>query len=93
MAKVNGVDGKVRQHDVERKLNLLAVSLFGSGPGREFFDYLRSITANAAMGPELNPTALIHLEGQRFIVGVISQRIELGHRENRNAARERSDPE
>lgn len=93
MAKTQGVDGKVRSADLERKLNLLAAATFGTAAGREFIDYLRSITTNVASGPEITPTALMHLEGQRYLVGVIQQRIERGHRENQHAAGQRPDPE
>lgn len=85
---MQGVDGKVRSADVEKKLNLLAVSIFGSGPGAEFLDYLKSITTNVASGPEVNTNALIHLEGQRYLVGLITQRLQLGHREKHNVTRE-----
>lgn len=82
---MNAPDGRVRSTDVEKKLNLLAVSTFGTGPGREFLDYLKSITTNVAIaGPGLDVNALLHLEGQRYLIGLIQTRIELGHKENRN---------
>jgi hypothetical protein len=85
---MQGADGKIRAHDIEKKLNIMAADVFGQGAGAEFFDYLRSITTNVASGPEVNTNALLHLEGQRYIVGLISQRIQLGHKEKRNVTRE-----
>ena len=41
-------------------------------------DYLKSITVNSVAGPEQSDSHLRHLEGSRFLVGLISTRIELG---------------
>jgi hypothetical protein len=40
--------------------------------------YLRSITVNAIAGPEITANALFHLEGMRFVVAIIEQRIVRG---------------
>lgn len=73
---------------VEREINMTFASCFGSPAGRQVLEYLKSITTNVASGPEVNVNALIHLEGQRFLVGLIQKRLEHGHKENRNAARQ-----
>lgn len=70
--------------DREREINLALVSCFSGEAGRIALEYLRSITTNVASGPEISTNALLHLEGQRFLVGLISQRINLGHREKLN---------
>lgn len=87
MAKIAGVDGKVRLQKIERELNQLAVSVFGTPGGARFLDYLRSISTNVAAPADVSPTALMHLEGQRYLVGIITQRIKQGHKDNANAPR------
>lgn len=81
---IRGPDGHERTVDREREINLALASCFSGETGRVALDYLRSITTNIASGPEITTNALLHLEGQRFLVGVISQRINLGHREKLN---------
>lgn len=78
---IRGPDGHERTAEREREINLALASCFAGEAGRLALDYLRSITTNVASGPEISTNALLHLEGQRFIVGLISQRINLGHRE------------
>lgn len=87
MAKIVGLDGRQRPHAIERAINQHMAACFGTPAGRAVLDYLKSITVNTASGPEVNVNALIHLEGQRFLVGLIQSRIEQGHKENRNAPR------
>ena len=87
MANVTGVDGRSRPHKIERELNQLATAVFGTAAGVRFLDYLKSISTNVAAPAEISPTALMHLEGQRYLVGIISQRIKQGHKENANAPR------
>lgn len=93
MPKIQGADGKIRDKTLERTINMHAVATFGTPAGRAFLDYLKSITTNVANGPELNVNALIHLEGQRFLVGLIATRVEIGHKENKNGARQGTDTE
>ncbi len=46
--------------------------------GKRIMDYLRSITLNQVGGPEITNDKLRHLEGQRFLVGLIDARINAG---------------
>ena len=89
MPRVNGLDGRSRDLNAENLINSQAAATFGTPAGRAFLDYLRSITVNTASGPEVNINALIHLEGQRFLVGLIASRIAQGHKEKRNAPSEK----
>jgi hypothetical protein len=84
LAKTQGPDGRTRDADYETKLNLAMAACFGTGAGKLVFDYLKSITTNVASGPEISDRALMHLEGQRYLVGLLSQRINLGHKEKQN---------
>lgn len=73
-------DGHMRTSEQERQINLSIVACLETPAGREVIAYLRSITTNVASGPEISDRALMHLEGQRFLVGLLSQRINLGHK-------------
>jgi len=52
-------------------------------------DYLKSITINAVAGPEQSDSALRHLEGSRFLVGLIDTRIKLGVKQIAKVDKER----
>ena len=56
-------------------LNDLLTTTFGTPHGIETLKYLKSITTERVAGPEIKADALFHLEGQRFLVGVIETRI------------------
>lgn len=73
-----GPDGIQRTSDQEHRINGAFVDLFGGPNGTFVLNYLKSITINSVAGPEQSDSALRHLEGGRYIVGLISQRIELG---------------
>jgi hypothetical protein len=79
-----GPDGHYRSEKEERRINLAVVSALGGTQGEELMTYLRSITVNVASGPEISDRALMHLEGMRFLVGVLSTRINLGHKAKNN---------
>lgn len=81
MKAITGPDGYTRPDTVERKINLAVVTVLGTDAGREVMNYLRSISIDRVCGPHAGDAELRHLEGMRFIVGVLSQRIALGHRE------------
>ena len=49
---------------------------FSGDVGEKALSYLKSITLNVYNGPNIDPNNLMHLEGQRFIVGVIQRRIQ-----------------
>ena len=59
----------------EKLLNDLLTTTFGTPHGIETLKYLKSITTERVAGPEIKADALFHLEGQRFLVGVIETRI------------------
>lgn len=90
MPKTEGPDKRVRDSDYESKLNLAAAACFGTAAGKLVFEHLRAITTNVASGPEITDRALMHLEGQRYLVGLLSQRINLGHKEKQNGPRKRT---
>lgn len=72
------VDGYSRTLDEEKKLNEVFTHLFSTDLGEKALRYLRSITIEAVSGPNIEDHVLRHLEGQRFLVGVIQKRINDG---------------
>jgi methionine synthase II (cobalamin-independent) len=79
-AKTMGADGFERTVDLENRLNSIACGLFSTAAGKEFLDYLKSITVNYVLGPGGTDAHLRHLEGQRYIVSIINRRIEIGRK-------------
>lgn len=73
-----GLDGLKRQPDQEEALNAVARALFSTDAGKQFLNYLRSITIETVAGVEIADTHLRHLEGQRYIVGLIQRRTNKG---------------
>jgi hypothetical protein len=76
--KVVGPDGRERLVRLERQINEQFAETFRTPAAKKVLDYLKSITINAVAGPEQSDAALRHLEGSRFIVGLISTRVEMG---------------
>lgn len=84
-----GCDGVKRLIKEENRLNQLAVAAFTSGAGKEFLEYLRSITIESVGGPAISNDHLRHLEGARWVVGIMETRRLLGNKERENATGER----
>ena len=78
--KVIGSDGISRSKVENDLINMNIASLFSSETGQEVLKYLRSITIELVNGANVSDAELRHLEGQRFLVGLIEQRIQQGHR-------------
>lgn len=83
-----GPDGVGRLPEIERKLNMLFLATFTTPAGAETLKHLRKITIEAVAGPDITDQHLRHLEGRRFLVGVIEQRIRAAHNQNRTPANE-----
>ena len=79
--KVNiGIDGIQRASDKDAEVSHNIAQIFQSPTGKEVLRYLRSITIEMVNGPNVTTEELRHLEGQRYIVGLIEQRIAHSHR-------------
>jgi hypothetical protein len=71
-------DGRKRSAADERQLNEAFATTFNDKAGELVLDYLEHITLRTAAGPGVDPNHLMHLEGQRFIVGLIAARVRHG---------------
>ena len=79
--KVNiGIDGYQRPTDKDSEISQNFAQIFESPTGKEVLRYLRSITIEMVNGPNVTTEELRHLEGQRYLVGLIEQRIAHAHR-------------
>jgi hypothetical protein len=75
---VKGIDGKMYPRDVEDELNGLAHRVLGTADGQRFLAYLRGITIHVAFEGNVEPHALMHMEGQRWLVGLLISRSNAG---------------
>lgn len=69
---------RAKQND--DRINADFVSLFGSELGQRVLKHLRKVTIEMVAGPFITNDELRHLEGQRFLVALIEQRVANGHR-------------
>ena len=81
--KINiGMDGYQRKSDQDVQISQNIAQIFQSPTGKGVLKYLRSITIELVRGPNVTTEELRHIEGQRYIVGLIEQRISHAHRSN-----------
>jgi len=86
--KINvGVDGINRPQDKDREISQNIATLFGSTTGQAVLRYLRSITIEMVHGPNVTTEELRHMEGQRYIVGLIENRMNHAHKVKNDGTR------
>ena len=71
-----GLDGFKRNKELENQINELVKATFATPAGQSVLKYLRSITIEAVTGANVSDAELRHLEGQRYLVGLIERRIK-----------------
>ena len=74
------LDGFNRAEEADKQISLTISQLFNTASGKEGLKYLRSITIEAVSGGNVSDAELRHLEGQRYLVGVIERRIKHAER-------------
>lgn len=86
--KVNvGIDGIHRPQDKDREISLNVAEIFNTPTGNAVLKYLRSITIEMVNGPNVTTEELRHLEGQRYLVGLIESRINHAHKVKNDGTR------
>lgn len=75
-----GIDGFQRKAELDLQISQNIAELFSSPTGKEVLRYLRSITIEMVNGPNVTTEELRHIEGQRYIVGLVERRIGHAHR-------------
>lgn len=71
-----GIDGHSRAFSDEKEISHNVTQVFKTPTGKEVLKYLRSITIEMVSGPNIRGDELMHLEGQRYIVGLIERRVQ-----------------
>lgn len=74
------LDGFRRDKSEDTKINLDIATLFNTDAGRSVLKYLRSITIEQVNGAGVSDAELRHMEGQRYIVGLIETRMQYAHK-------------
>tara|TARA_R110000765_G_scaffold317880_1_gene410252 strand:- start:323 stop:559 length:237 start_codon:yes stop_codon:yes gene_type:complete len=74
------MDGYQRKSETDVQISQNIAQVFESPTGKEVLRYLRSITIEMVHGPNVTTEELRHIEGQRYVVGLIEQRISHAHR-------------
>lgn len=69
---------------MEYRLNEAVHAALKSEAGKLVLDYLKAITTMVVTGPEVTNDHLRHLEGQRFLTGVLVKRYQLGQEQVKN---------
>ena len=77
------IDGYVRKEEDERNLNKTFAGVFKGEDGKKILEYIKSITTEAVAGPNIDSNGLFHLEGMRFLAGIIQTRIKKGEQDGR----------
>lgn len=75
-----GIDGIQRNSEADVNISKNIAQIFSTPTGVEVLRYLRSITIEMVNGPNVSTEELRHIEGQRYIVGLLEQRINHAHR-------------
>lgn len=79
-----GLDGYQRGQKEDERISLDITTLFSTDAGASVLKYLRSITIESVNGAGVSDAELRHMEGQRYIVGLIESRIRHGHKVKSN---------
>lgn len=74
------LDGFARGDEDDKRVSLDIAALFASPTGGSVLKYLRSITIEAVNGPNVTDAELRHMEGQRYLVGLLERRIKHGQK-------------
>mgnify|MGYP003116941506 CR=1 FL=1 len=74
-------NNKKKQEQTDDGSDKLFATVFNGPNGEKALSYLEAITGNVFANPQNSSNNLWHLEGQRFLVGIIKNKIKKG-REN-----------
>jgi len=77
-----GLDNLERPIAEEEALNSMFSVAMTTPTGSAILTYLKSMTLESVAGPEITDAHLRHLEGQRYIVGLIQRRVNKGKSQN-----------
>jgi hypothetical protein len=75
-----GIDGVQRSSEADIQISQNIAQILASPTGKEVLRYLQSITIEMVHGPNVSTEELRHIEGQRYIVGLLERRVAHAHR-------------
>jgi len=78
--KYLGVDGYQRPREQDERISQDVLALFNTPVGISVMQYLKSITVEAIAGPAITDSELRHMEGQRYVIALITKRINHAQR-------------
>jgi len=84
MSKQIGIDNFPRSKENDEKISKDIRAAFRTPNGQQVLKYLRSITIEAVTGPAASDAELRHLEGQRYLVGLIERRVKHAEKVEKN---------
>jgi hypothetical protein len=70
-----GIDGLQRKKEDDEIISKNILATFNTPSGKETLSYLRGLTLDSVAGPNISDGELRHLEGQRYIIALISRRM------------------
>lgn len=70
--------GPVQDDPESKKLHQAYAACFDTPAGRQVLEDLKTRTIQSVCSIGVDPTSLMHLEGQRWIVGIIDNFVERG---------------
>ena len=73
-----GIDGIQRPQNIDDRISLDVAAMLATPTGQSVMQYLKSITTVIANCPNISNDELRHLEGQRFVIGLLSSRANHG---------------
>jgi len=79
-----GLDGIQRKREEDHEISLNIAHTFNTDTGKAVLKYLRSITIELVHGSNVSNEELRHVEGQRYLVGLIESRINHAHKVKNN---------
>ena len=79
-----GVDGLQRKKEDDEIISKNILATFNTPSGKETLTYLRGLTLDSVAGPNISDGELRHLEGQRYIIGLITRRMNHGEKVRAN---------
>lgn len=81
------IDGRNLSPAKERELNELAHATLDTPAGQELLTYLENITLRRPLPASCTDAELRHLEGQRWLVGVLRARLIAGREQQKEPQR------
>ena len=73
-----GIDGIQRPQNIDDRISLDVAAMLATPTGQSVMQYLKSITTDIDNVPNISNDELRHLEGQRFVIGLLSSRANHG---------------